>query len=108
VPVTENVPVIVVRYEAASNVPDAKVKSPDTVRALPNTIVPANTDAPEPVVKLVIVPAKSESTVEVPEPELLSNTTLSEEPGTPAPLAPPEDVAQLVLLDQLPLPPVTQ
>ena len=60
------------------------------------------------VVKLVIVPAKLASTVEVPLPELVSNITLLAEVGTPAPLVPPEDNAQFVGLDQLPFPPATQ
>ena len=48
------------------------------------------------------------SSVTVPAPEDASNKAASELPGTDAPEAPPEVVAQLVVLFQLPVPPVTQ
>ena len=48
------------------------------------------------------------SSVTVPEPELASNAAVSAEPGTEKPEAPPEVSDQLVVLFQLPVPPVTQ
>ena len=48
------------------------------------------------------------SSVTVPEPDEASNNAASEDPGTDAPEAPPEDVDQLEVLFQLPVPPVTQ
>jgi hypothetical protein len=48
------------------------------------------------------------SSVTVSEPEDASNVAVSPEPGTDAPEAPPEDVDQLEVLFQLPVPPVTQ
>jgi len=46
--------------------------------------------------------------VTVPEPEFASNVAVSAEPGTDAPEAPPVVADQLVVLFQLPVPPVTQ
>ena len=46
--------------------------------------------------------------VTVPEPEDASSAAVSAEPGTDAPEAPPEVADQLVVLFQLPVPPVTQ
>jgi hypothetical protein len=46
--------------------------------------------------------------VTVPAPDAASNRAPSAVPGTDAPETPPEAVAQLVVLFQFPLPPVTQ
>jgi hypothetical protein len=48
------------------------------------------------------------SSVTVPEPELAFSVAVSAVLGTDAPEAPPEDVDQLVVLFQSPVPPVTQ
>ena len=44
----------------------------------------------------------------VPEPDDALNVAVSDAPGTLAPLDPPLAVLQLVVLDQLPVPPETQ
>ena len=88
--------------------PVARVKFPEIVRASPSKIVPAYVVPPEPDVRFAIVPAKTESTVEVRAPELLLKTTLLVEFGTPALLVPPEVNDQLDAYDHLPFPPVTQ
>ena len=80
--------------------PVARVKFPEIVRALPSKIVPVYAVPPEPEVRLAIVPAKLESTVEVPLPEALLNITLLVEFGTPAMFVPPEVKAQLDAHDQ--------
>ena len=48
------------------------------------------------------------SSVTVPAPEFAFSVAVSAEPGTDAPEAPPEVADQLVVLFQLPVPPVTQ